>query len=147
MKMIVTIDTNVIYQGLYSSRGASHQLLNMIKNDHIQLAISVPVFIEYSDVLQRDTTLEKTGLIISDINAVLDFLAYKGIQQKIFFLFRPNLLDETDNKFVELALASQSKYLITSNVKHFIHNSDLKVFGVKIITPGDFLRLWRADNG
>ncbi len=145
--MLVTIDTNVIYQGLYSSRGASHQLLNMIKNNHIQLALSVPVFIEYCDVLQRDTNLKKTGLKLNDMNAVLDFLAYKGLQQKIFFLFRPNLLDETDNKFVELALASQSKYLITSNVKHFIHNNDLKVYGIIIITPGDFLRLWRAENG
>jgi len=36
------------------------------------------------------------------------------------FLFRPNLKDENDNMFVELAIASQSKYLITSNTKSFV---------------------------
>jgi predicted nucleic acid-binding protein len=35
-------------------------------------------------------------------------------------LFRPNLKDENDNMFVELAIVSQSKFLITNNIKDFV---------------------------
>lgn len=144
--MIVTIDTNVIFQGLYSNVGASYQILLLLKDGRIKLALSVPVFLEYCDVLKRQSTLEKTGLSATQINSVLDFIAFAGLEHRISFLYRPNLEDESDNKFVELALASQSRYLITANIKHFTANHELSLFEVKVVTPGKFLTLWRMKN-
>ena len=144
--MVITVDTNVIFQGLCSNIGASYKILQLLSNNRIQLALSVPVFIEYCDVLKRQTTLNKTGLSEGNINAVLDFLAYIGLEHRISFLYRPNLIDEKDNKFIELALASQSRFLVTSNIKHFIMNNDLKLYGVQVVTPGDFMRYWRDSN-
>jgi predicted nucleic acid-binding protein len=40
------------------------------------------------------------------------------------FLFRPNLKDEADNMFVELAVVSNSHYLATSNLRDY-RNSNL----------------------
>jgi len=96
--MIVTIDTSVIFQGLYSNKGASYQVLRLLKDGKIQLALSVPVFMEYCDVLKRQSTLKKTGLNTSQINAVLDYIAFTGLEHRISFLYRPNLSDESDNK-------------------------------------------------
>jgi len=144
--MIVTIDTNVIFQGLYSNAGASYQILRLLKDGRIKLALSVPVFMEYCDVLKRQSTLEKTGLNATQINAVLDFIAFTGLEHRISFLYRPNLEDESDNKFIELALASQSTYLITANIKHFTANPELSLFEVKVVTPGEFIVLWRMKN-
>ena len=79
--MIVTLDTNIIFQGIYSSKGASYQILKLIRHGKVQLALSVPVFMEYCEVLQRETTIEKTGLSKTNINAVLDLLAYVGLER------------------------------------------------------------------
>ena len=144
--MVITVDTNVIFQGLCSNIGASNKILKLLSNNKIQLALSVPVFIEYCDVLKRKSTLSLTGLSENNIDAILDFLAYVGLEHRISFLYRPNLSDETDNKFIELSLASQSSFLVTSNVKHYVMNSDLRLYGVQVVTPGEFMLYWRDSN-
>lgn len=77
---------------------------------------------------------------------VLRYLAYTSSEFDPKFLFRPNLKDENDNIFVELAIVSGSTHIITSNIKDFI-NTDLKFDNFKIITPGDFIKQWRQKNG
>ena len=71
--------------------------------------------------------------------------AYIGKIFEIYFLLRPNLKDEKDNKIVELAVTSQSNYLITSNIRDF-KNAELKYEQLKIITPSEFVKMWRNKN-
>ena len=144
--MIVTIDTNVIYQALYSSKGASHAILRLVRSGDLRLALSIPVFEEYCDVLHRPATLTETGLNREEIEAVLDFLAHISLQTKVHFLYRPNLRDEADNMFVELALASGSTYMITRNVKDYKRGNELRFDSFKIVTPSEFLALWRDQH-
>ncbi|PKA10411.1 putative toxin-antitoxin system toxin component, PIN family [Leptospira meyeri] len=143
--MRVTIDTNVIYQALRDNRGASHFILNLVENKRIELALSTPVFTEYSDVLLRDKSLSDLALSKKDANLVLDFLAFVATPFSINYLLRPNLSDENDNIFVELAFASNSRFLITSNVKDFNLKNDLKFDSFKVITPTDFAKFWRLN--
>ena len=56
------------------------------------------------------------------------------------------LKDENDNMFVELAVTSNSKYLVTSNTRDFQH-SDLIFKGFQLITPAEFVKEWRRNNG
>ncbi|TGM62903.1 putative toxin-antitoxin system toxin component, PIN family [Leptospira levettii] len=143
--MRVTIDTNVIYRAIRDSRGASHFILNLVENRKIELALSTPVFVEYSDVLLRDKSILDLALSKKEINLVLDFLAFVATPFSINYLLRPNLGDENDNLFVELAFASNSRYLITSNIKDFNENKDLKFDSFKVITPTDFAKFWRLN--
>ncbi|WP_409996934.1 putative toxin-antitoxin system toxin component, PIN family [Leptospira sp. 85282-16] len=143
--MRVTIDTNVIYQALRDKRGASHFILKLVENRRIELALSTPVFTEYSDVLLRDKSLSDLALSKKDINLVLDFLAFVATPFSINYLLRPNLSDENDNLFVELAFASNSRYLITSNIKDFKLKNELKFDSFKVITPTDFAKYWRLN--
>ena len=50
-----------------------------------------------------------------------------------------------DNKVVELAITSQSDYLVTSNTKDF-KNAELKFDQLKAVTPADFAKIWRREN-
>ncbi|NIM17161.1 MAG: putative toxin-antitoxin system toxin component, PIN family [Candidatus Aminicenantes bacterium] len=143
--MIVTVDTNVIFSALYSKRGASHQIMNLILEGKIKMAISPQVYFEYYEVLTRKENLEKLNLSIEDVENILDLIALLAQKNSIYFLLRPNLIDEKDNMVYECAFASNSEYLITSNIKHF-KNPELKGFGFKIITPGDFYKLWESKN-
>ena len=142
--MIVTVDTNVIYSALFSNLGASHRILRLILDEKVNLALSLPIFLEYYDVLSREETLAKLNLSIHEIEDILDLLVLLAKKQSIYFLLRPNLIDERDNIFYECTFASNSEYLITSNVKHF-KTSELKGFNFKIITPGDFYKLWKVN--
>ncbi len=58
---------------------------------------------------------------------------------KIYFKWRPNLVDESDNHIVELAVAGGASLIITKNTKDFL-NSELSFSGLEIITPEIFLK-------
>jgi len=143
--MLLTLDTNILYQALMSKTGASYFILQQVRNRKIQIALSVPVFFEYQDVLTRDKSLKDFELKLNDVEKFLRFIAYIGKPFEIYFLLRPNLKDEKDNKIVELAVTSQSDYLITSNIRDF-KNAELKFDQLKIITPGEFVKMWRDKN-
>jgi putative PIN family toxin of toxin-antitoxin system len=141
--MIIVLDTNVLYQALRGNNGASFFILSLIRDNKISLALSIPVFNEYEKVLSRPSSLKDLNLSLSDIEKVLKFIAYIGRPYTTYFLFRPNLLDESDNIFIELSLVSNSDFLITSNVKDFTTKSELKFDDLTIITPSEFVKLWR----
>ncbi len=145
--MKVTIDTNILYQSLCSQIGASHAILQLVRSGDLQLVISVPVFEEYRDVLSRPQVLKAMGLVRADAEAVLEFIALAGIPTPIDFLWRPNLRDESDNMFVELAIASGSEYLITRNRRHYSIGNTLLFDSFKVVTPAEFLTEWRKQRG
>ncbi|MGH7791689.1 MAG: PIN domain-containing protein, partial [Thermodesulfobacteriota bacterium] len=57
---------------LSSNRGASYRLLSMIDNDKFQIAISVPLLIEYEDVLKRKS--RNISLTHDEIDDILDYI-------------------------------------------------------------------------
>lgn len=142
--MLVTLDTNILYQALMSSSGASHFILQQVRNRKIQIALSVPVFYEYQDVLTRETSLQDFHLQIPDIDKFLRFIAYIGNVFDIYFLLRPNLKDEKDNKILELAVTSSSDVLITCNIRDF-QQAELQFESLHIMTPSEFVKMWREQ--
>lgn len=143
--MIVVIDTNVLFQALRSNQGASFYILQLIRNRKITIALSLPVFAEYEDVLKRPEKIKDLELTKSDIDKVLRFLAYIAKPTTIYYLFRPNLKDEKDNVFIELSLASNADFLITNNTKDFIKSNELKFDDISVVTPAEFAKYWRSN--
>jgi putative PIN family toxin of toxin-antitoxin system len=140
--MLITIDTNIVYQALRSSNGASFALFQLIRSGEIHMALSHPVFLEYEEVLTREKSLYAFGLTLDEIKRILRFIAFISEKYEPKFLFRPNLRDEDDNMFVELAVVSQSTYIITKNIKDF-RACELRFDCFKVINPSDFLKMWR----
>jgi putative PIN family toxin of toxin-antitoxin system len=141
--MKVVLDTSVLYQALYSASGASHAILQLVRTGDIKLALSIPVFEEYCDVLLRKSSLEAFALTSLDVHHFLDFIAMIGVKTDIRYLLRPNLRDENDNIFMELAFASDAHYVITRNTRDFTYKPELKLEAIEIITPAAFMGLWR----
>lgn len=144
--MLVILDTNVVFQALYSQDGASHFILGLVRSQKIKLALSMKVFTEYEAVLKRKKNLKLMDLTEEDVEKALTFLAFMGRPFDTHFLFRPNLKDEDDNIFVELALASNARFLITSNTKDFKRNAQLKFVDFEVVTPAEFAKRWRKEN-
>jgi len=53
IKQKIILDTNVLYAGLYSSLGASYQILRAIEKGGIKIAVSTTLLFEYEDILKR----------------------------------------------------------------------------------------------
>ena len=144
--MRIVLDTNVVYQALRDDKGASYYILQLVRQQQTELALSVPAYLEYREVLLRPETLEDLGRSPFEIEAFLRFIAYIAKPISIHFLMRPHLSDEGDNKFVELAFASNSPFLVTSNITHFTRKTELKFDSFEVLTPSQFVQTWRKQH-
>jgi putative PIN family toxin of toxin-antitoxin system len=131
----VVLDTNVLVAGLRSTRGAAFRLLSLVGTSEFRLNLSVPLVLEYEDVLMRPEL--RIPLSREEIDAVLDFHCSVARHHEIFFLWRPFLRDPHDDLVLELAVKAGCKFIITFNERDFAGSEQ---FGVRPITPGDFLR-------
>ena len=132
--MKIVIDTNVLLTALRSSRGASYKLVSLLPSGRFSIAISVPLIIEYEDVLRRGKL--PSSISEKDISDFLDFLCYVGYRQGIFFLWRPFLPDSSDDLVLEVAVAGGCDAIITYNKRHF---KNVEKFGLRILDPKEFL--------
>jgi putative PIN family toxin of toxin-antitoxin system len=130
----IILDTNVLYAGLYSARGASYQVLQAIEAGGVRIVLSTALLFEYEDVLRRDA--RRLKLSVQAIDALLDALCQISEHQKVYFLWRPCLVDPKDDHLLELAVASGADRIVTHNIKHFKEAASL---GVKICTPKQLL--------
>lgn len=133
-KTKVVVDTNVLYAGLYSSKGASHRILRALERGRIKTVISTALLFEYEYILQRN----KSELRLSDrdIEKLLDNLCRLSAHQKIYFLWRPYLVDPKDDHILEVAVASGTEIILTHNVKDF---KGVDKFGIRAIQPRKLL--------
>lgn len=134
--MNVVIDTNVLVAALRSNKGASYKLLSLLPEGCYTPNISVPLLFEYEAVLKRHGMIP--ALNTADIDAILDFVLSKSRIRKIYFLWRPFLKDLKDDLLLEVAVESNSKYIVTFNVNDF---KGIEKFGVKAVTPQEYLKL------
>ena len=130
-KLNIVIDTNVFVTALRSRRGASYKLLFEINRDKFRQNISTSLIFEYESAAKRETKLPK-----KQIDAILDTICQISRKSKIFFLWRPFLRDPKDDFILELAIESESEYIITYNKKHF---KNVEKFGIKLLDPKEFL--------
>ena len=131
----IVIDTNVFISALRSSRGASHRLLMLVGGPEFEIALSVPLVLEYEDVAKRMP--EVTGLSDEDVDDIIDYLCTVAHLQEIHFLWRPVLRDSRDDHVLELATEAGCDVVVTHNVRDF---AGCERFGVTAVTPGEFLR-------
>jgi putative PIN family toxin of toxin-antitoxin system len=132
----VALDSSVLVAGLRSKRGASFELLRLLRKRRFEAAISVPLVLEYEAVLLRHAT--ELGLAEEEAIGSVDYLCSVGRQHEVRFLWRPFLSDPRDEFILELAVAARAAAIVTHNVRHFDGAEGL---GVRVLTPGEFVRL------
>lgn len=136
--MKVVLDTNAIVAGLRSRSGASFQLLRMIPQGNLEFLLSVPLVLEYEDVLKRPDNLRAFDLGQADIEHVLNMLCFAGTEISIHYLWRPKLSDPKDDMVLEVAVNGRADTIVTFNTAGFSAQS--KQFGLRLMTPGEYLR-------
>jgi putative PIN family toxin of toxin-antitoxin system len=125
---LVVLDTNVLVSALRSRRGASFALLERIGTDLFDIAISVPLVLEYEDAMLR----HRGSLTVAQVGDVIDYICGVARHHRVFFLWRPLLRDPNDDMVAEVAVASGARAIVTHNERDFI---GVEKFGVKIWSP------------
>jgi putative PIN family toxin of toxin-antitoxin system len=129
----VVLDTNVIIAAQRSNRGASAKLMSLIGTDLFEIHLSVPLVLEYEEVLLRQRV--SLGLTPEDVTDLVDALCALA-HHKIYFLWRPYLRDAKDELILDLAVGAQCEYIITYNQKDFVGTER---FGIEVLDPKTFL--------
>jgi putative PIN family toxin of toxin-antitoxin system len=135
----IVLDTNVLVSAFTSGRGASREVLRRVLRKEAQALISVPLFAEYEDVLARPQIRKLCALSLQEQELLFDaFLACTELVE-VYYRWRPNLPDESDNHVLELAVAAGSATILTFNRKDF-SRGDLRFPGVAIQSPASWLK-------
>lgn len=130
----IIIDTNVLVSALRSRSGASFKLLSLVDKGRFKIHLSVPLVLEYEDVLMRQ--LPHLILTSDEVGKLLNYLCSIGSRHRIFFLWRPFLKDPKDEMLLELAVAASCTHIVTFNKRDFV---GAKKFGVRVVEPKQFL--------
>ena len=139
--MRVVLDTNVLVAAVRSRRGASFQVLSLVGSRDFEIAVSVPLVLEYEDALVRH--LEATSLGRADVDDIIDYLCGVAIRQDIFFLWRPQLRDPGDDLVLEIAVAAGCEAIVTHNLRDF---AGAGRFGIRVLKPSTFLAELRGTK-
>lgn len=131
----VVIDTNVIVAGLRTRRGSAFQLITLVGTGQFDIHLSVPLVLEYTDVLLRE--LPKLYLSREEVDDLIDFYCAVGDHHEIFFLWRSFLRDPKDDMVLELAVKAGCESIITHNTRDFV---GIEQFGLNFLEPSEFLR-------
>jgi predicted nucleic acid-binding protein len=130
----IVLDTNVLVSALRSRRGASFAILKRI-GEAWEPLISVPLILEYEAVGRREAEL--LGIPVSTADAIVRAFCFTGRETNVYFRVRPFLPDPGDEFLLELAVAGVADAIVTHNVRHF---AGVEQFGVRVLTPREFLR-------
>jgi predicted nucleic acid-binding protein len=130
----IVIDTNVLVSALRSRRGWSFDLLERLGKDQFEHVVTVPLVIEYEDVLRRDGMVP---LCSAEVDDVLDYICASGLRQQVHFLWRPKLSDVCDDMVLEAAFNGQCDAIITWNLRDF---SAAGAIGIEVLSPDLFVK-------
>jgi len=56
----------------------------------------------------------------------------------VYYLWRPNLPDESDNHLIELAVAGGAEVIVTHNQRDF-GRTELRFPGLRVLTPSELI--------
>jgi putative PIN family toxin of toxin-antitoxin system len=132
----IVIDTNVFVAALRSQYGASYKLLMLLDSGKFEINLSVPLVIEYEDAGKR-LVGKRSGLRVSDIDDILDYVCSVANRKKVHYLWRPFLSDPKDDMVLELAVSAGCEIIVTYNKDDF---KGVEQFGVRVMTAQEFLQ-------
>ena len=135
----IVIDTNILVSVFIGDKNSSSRILfrKCLLREY-QPLMSNALFNEYCDVLNRKSIIELCPLDNEEKIKLLNAFMSVCRWVKVYYLWRPNLLDEADNHLIELAIAGNASKIITRNLKDF-RQSQLKFPQLEFKTPEQIL--------
>lgn len=136
---LIVVDTNVLVSAFLGPGGASREVLRRALGGRYRPLIGAALFAEYEAVLEREALFEGCVLSPRDRGRLLDDFLSVCRWTRVYYAWRPNLRDESDNHLVELAVAGGARAIVTKNVRDF-GRMELRFPDLRILTPADLIK-------
>ena len=134
----VVVDTNVVVAALRSRGGAARQVIRGCLTGVYEPLFGPALLAEYKHAM-FDRRVPRALASEHDRRELLAAIAAVGRWVNVYYLWRPNLRDETDNHLVELAVAGGATAVVTHNVRDLV-SGELLFPSLRILTPAALLR-------
>jgi putative PIN family toxin of toxin-antitoxin system len=135
----IVLDTNVFIAALLGPRGPSREVLRRCLLRRYEPLMGTALFLEYESVLAREQLFVNCRLDRDEREALLNAFLSVCQWQTVYFAWRPNLPDESDNHLVELALAGEAAAIVTNNTGDFVR-AELRFPDLQILLPEGLLK-------
>lgn len=136
--MVIVLDTNVFVSACLGAGASNAVLAACLRGDHRPL-MGAALLAEYEDVLSRSPLWTRCRLSAAAREELLDIFLTTCTWTRIYFGWRPNLRDESDNHLVELAVAGGASCIVTRNVRD-LASMELRFPALAVRTPETFLK-------
>ncbi|MBF8274425.1 MAG: hypothetical protein HW380_3530 [Magnetococcales bacterium] len=137
--MIIVLDTSVFIAALISANGTNREVLRRCLYQHFQPLMGASLLAEYEDVLSRETIFAGSPVSREERWELFESLLSVSKWTNVFFGWRPNLRDESDNHLVELAVAGNASAIVTNNIRDFA-GSELLFNSFQVLTPAQLIK-------
>ena len=135
--MIVVLDANVFMSAMISPQGAPAEILRLWEQAAFDVAISPAILQEIDRVIHYPKIQKKYNLAEKDIETFFRLIDSAAVLVTPTEMIDAVEQDETDNRYVECAVAANASYIVTGN-KHLL---GLKAYqSIEILRPAAFLK-------
>jgi predicted nucleic acid-binding protein len=143
-RLKVFLDSSALIAGVASTKGAARAVLQLAEIGLIELIVSRQVIVEADRNIE-----EKLPEMLSEYRGFIKLLApvllddpLQNDVAKYLTVINPN-----DAPILASAVISGADFLVTWDKKHFISKNIRVHSSLKIVTPGEFLKHFRAYIG
>jgi len=134
----VVLDTNIIVSATILRKGHSAQVLNLWREEKIELAVSRPILEEMGKVLKRARIIKQQSMAQQDVKALIEGFRESGVLTSGRLDLEVVREDPEDDKFIICAVEARADYIVSGDT----HLLKLKEYqGIRIVPPREFLML------
>ena len=134
----IVVDTN-IFVGACLGAGASNVVVANCLTGKFMPMMGNALFAEYEDVLSRSALFAKSRLNKIERDELFDIFVASCEWIRVFYQWRPNLRDESDNHLMELAVAGNAHCIVTRNLRD-LSSGELAFPHIRVMTPEQILK-------
>jgi uncharacterized protein len=135
----VVLDANVYVSAVLSKSGNPQEILQQWRVDAFEILTSQDTLAELSRVLRYPKIAKLHQWTEGEIEEFIKLLS----EEAVFVTPQTKLdvvkADESDNRYLECAVAGQASYLVTGDKRHLL---PLKAYqGIRIVSPAIFMAI------
>lgn len=140
----VVLDANVYVSAILSKIGNPQEILQQWRTGTFEIIVSQDTLTELSRVLKYPKIAELHGWTEGEIEEFIKLLSEEAVFVTPQIKLDVVKADESDNRYLECAVAGQASYLITGDKRHLLPLKEYQ--GIRIVSPATFIAVLALET-
>jgi putative PIN family toxin of toxin-antitoxin system len=140
----VVLDANVYVSAVLSRSGNPQEILQQWRAGAFEIVVSQDTLTELSRVLRYPKIVKLHRWTEAEIDEFLKLLSEEAVlvtpQTKLDVV----KADESDNRYLECAVAGEAGYLVTGDKRHLLPLKEYQ--GIRIVSPATFIAILALEK-